>query len=457
MVAKPIKFLFLVFFLFFGFILSAQKNEIWEIPFSAREINVDGLLDDWTTFSEFSFSNSVKTFKTVSEISYVEALTEDLDFDSFIPRSANKIRVKAYWNLKCLNMAFQISDSHLYAQFPYREKKSNINNNDAVEIYIDTKFDSKRLEMDLNDYQFLIDIKNHIVFFRGFESIYVEKIDTILITKDVSTNILIYKAVYVEGSLNNDKDIDKGFTVEISIPFNSIGLEPYSDMEFRMDLCNNDPDTLLAIDTSRFYHYQLTPCINQAGYTDYGYPGYWKHVRLKGEPGMLAQLKHSTLENMIVWLGAFIVLISAFSIILYFKVYRYRRLPRASKVPEIKVLFIERPPDIVNRLDSNQIILQKLTDYIIKKVDEKIQVNELARIAGISARQLQRIMQKEFNCTPSNFICMIKLNLASEYLKQGKGNVAETAYSYGFSDPAYFSRVFKKHFGIAPASFILQN
>ena len=32
-------------------------------------------------------------------------------------------------------------------------------------------------------------------------------------------------------------------------------------------------------------------------------------------------------------------------------------------------------------------------------------------------------------------------------------NVAEIAYELGFSDPAYFSRIFKKHFGQTPSEF----
>lgn len=450
------KITILLFFTTVAAELLYGQDSIWQIPFSPKQIEVDGELDDWRTCSEISFENFVKTFKTVPEISYVDALYEDLDFESFIPVSPNKIMVKAFWNLNNLNLAFQISDRHLFAQFQHHSRKSNINNNDAVEIYVDTRFDSNRLEMDANDYQFLIDINNNIAFFRGFESLYFEKIDTIVITKDLSANVLVHHAVKINGSLNNFENPDSGFTVEISLPFSSIGLEPFSGLKFRIDLCNNDPDTILIVDPSRYYHYQLTPCINQAGYTDYGYPGYWKQAILTGEPGNLAKLQHSTLENMVVWLGILIVLITVIFAFLYLKIYRYRRLPRASNVPEIKVLFVERSPNIINQLDYNQKILQKLTDFIIENVGEKIQVNELARNAGISVRQLQRITQKEFSCTPGNFVCMIKLNLASEYLKQGKGNVAETAYSYGFSDPAYFSRVFKKHFGMAPASFILQ-
>jgi AraC-like DNA-binding protein len=52
---------------------------------------------------------------------------------------------------------------------------------------------------------------------------------------------------------------------------------------------------------------------------------------------------------------------------------------------------------------------------------------------------------------------MVKLNLAAEFLKNKKGNVSETAYEFGFSDPGYFSKLFNRHFRITPNDFLKKN
>jgi len=70
---------------------------------------------------------------------------------------------------------------------------------------------------------------------------------------------------------------------------------------------------------------------------------------------------------------------------------------------------------------------------------------------------LQRITKEEIDTTPTNFIYLVKLNLAAEYLKNHLGNVSETAYEFGFSDPGYFSKLFKKHFGISPLDYQEKN
>jgi YesN/AraC family two-component response regulator len=45
------------------------------------------------------------------------------------------------------------------------------------------------------------------------------------------------------------------------------------------------------------------------------------------------------------------------------------------------------------------------------------------------------------------------MNKAKELLKSGS-NISETAYAVGYSDPGYFSKVFKKHFDINPSVFV---
>jgi histidinol phosphatase-like enzyme len=79
---------------------------------------------------------------------------------------------------------------------------------------------------------------------------------------------------------------------------------------------------------------------------------------------------------------------------------------------------------------------------------------ELAKNLGLSLRTFQRITREELHVTPTNYIYIVKLNLAADFLKAKAGNVTEAAYRFGFSDPSYFSRQFKKHFGVSPTEYI---
>jgi AraC-like DNA-binding protein len=48
------------------------------------------------------------------------------------------------------------------------------------------------------------------------------------------------------------------------------------------------------------------------------------------------------------------------------------------------------------------------------------------------------------------------MNRAKDLLAAGQ-NISETAYAIGYSDPGYFSKVFKKQFNFTPSDFIKNN
>ena len=45
------------------------------------------------------------------------------------------------------------------------------------------------------------------------------------------------------------------------------------------------------------------------------------------------------------------------------------------------------------------------------------------------------------------------MNKAAALLEEGSLSVGEVAYSTGFSDQLYFSRVFKKYMGVPPSHY----
>jgi len=50
----------------------------------------------------------------------------------------------------------------------------------------------------------------------------------------------------------------------------------------------------------------------------------------------------------------------------------------------------------------------------------------------------------------------VRLNRAGEMLL-GHTSVSSVAYAVGFDNPAYFSKVFKEHYGVTPSEFVEQH
>ena len=51
------------------------------------------------------------------------------------------------------------------------------------------------------------------------------------------------------------------------------------------------------------------------------------------------------------------------------------------------------------------------------------------------------------------YLTQVRVEEAKAMLKNPKYNVMQVAEESGFDDPAYFTRVFKKHEGITPSKF----
>jgi signal transduction histidine kinase/DNA-binding response OmpR family regulator/streptogramin lyase len=81
-------------------------------------------------------------------------------------------------------------------------------------------------------------------------------------------------------------------------------------------------------------------------------------------------------------------------------------------------------------------------------------VEILADEVSMSRRNLERKLTSLTGESPADIIKRIRLNRASVLLKQKFGNISEISLEVGFSNPAYFSKCFRKQFGITPFEYI---
>ena len=75
----------------------------------------------------------------------------------------------------------------------------------------------------------------------------------------------------------------------------------------------------------------------------------------------------------------------------------------------------------------------------------------LARELNISESQLYRKIKALTNTSTAIFIRSVRLQKAKKLLQNKEFNISEVCYKVGFTDPSYFSRVFKNEFGSKPS------
>lgn len=80
-------------------------------------------------------------------------------------------------------------------------------------------------------------------------------------------------------------------------------------------------------------------------------------------------------------------------------------------------------------------------------------VQHLAGKLTMSPSQLNRKFQALIDQSAVQFIIAVRLQHAAELLKYKNKTIAEISYEVGYNDQAYFTRVFKKQFGMSPSEF----
>lgn len=97
--------------------------------------------------------------------------------------------------------------------------------------------------------------------------------------------------------------------------------------------------------------------------------------------------------------------------------------------------------------------VQKAIKFIDYNYSSSIDINDVAASAGISRSHLYRLFMQHISMPPNEYLMRYRISKGAELLERSRLSVGEVAYSTGFSDQLYFSRVFKKYMGIPPSRY----
>jgi DNA-binding response OmpR family regulator/nitrogen-specific signal transduction histidine kinase len=115
------------------------------------------------------------------------------------------------------------------------------------------------------------------------------------------------------------------------------------------------------------------------------------------------------------------------------------------------------PRDIVIT-STDEKFLSKAMDVIDRHMsNDKFDVTTLCEEMNMSHSTLFRKLDALTDHSPVEFIRTLRLKRAAVLLKEQYGNVSEVALEVGFSNPSYFSRMFKKTFALSPAEYSKLN
>ena len=116
------------------------------------------------------------------------------------------------------------------------------------------------------------------------------------------------------------------------------------------------------------------------------------------------------------------------------------------------------PPEVKEApgLSLDQDFLIKATELVKKNLGKEFNVDDLCMEMGMSRSSLYNKIKALTDRSPSDFVRQIRMTEAAALLKSKKYTVAEVSDMMGYSDPKYFTDIFKKHYGMTPSAYMKQ-
>lgn len=99
----------------------------------------------------------------------------------------------------------------------------------------------------------------------------------------------------------------------------------------------------------------------------------------------------------------------------------------------------------------------KIKDYLQENFSERITLDMLASLVNLERSYLSRLFKKEAGVNIFQYLADIRLKEAQRLLSQGRMSVREVASKVGIEDPFYFTRMFKKQYGMSPTDYVQQG
>jgi len=101
--------------------------------------------------------------------------------------------------------------------------------------------------------------------------------------------------------------------------------------------------------------------------------------------------------------------------------------------------------------------VEKCEDYLERCPYKKITVTELSEYVNIDRSYLTAIFKKHRGISPQRYIMENKLRKACDFLKNTDYDVTYISQSVGYDDPFVFSHAFKKLIGMSPTEYRRKN
>ncbi|MEO2205132.1 helix-turn-helix domain-containing protein [Paenibacillus pabuli] len=119
------------------------------------------------------------------------------------------------------------------------------------------------------------------------------------------------------------------------------------------------------------------------------------------------------------------------------------------------VVYLSRHYDTQEKgIEGNHLMhLANAISYMEDHYLEPLTLEAIAGKSNISVRHLNRIFRSHYQMTPITYMLTLRLERACSLLKHSSLTITQISYECGFNDSNYFTRQFRKAYGVSPKAY----
>ena len=127
------------------------------------------------------------------------------------------------------------------------------------------------------------------------------------------------------------------------------------------------------------------------------------------------------------------------------------------KLEEI-ILFLSRKYSQISIPKAKSLVrIGKAIHFIETNFYNSIYIQQLADLSFMSIRNFQRIFKEATGLSPNDYLLELRIQHASKLLTETDSAIYSVSEQVGIADWFYFSKAFKKKFGVSPLAYRKQN
>ena len=146
----------------------------------------------------------------------------------------------------------------------------------------------------------------------------------------------------------------------------------------------------------------------------------------------------ASLDLFIAWLGQRHGELRAQELVAHFGLERLRGRDEAQRAP------------VAARLGHGAPKLTEAVALMEANLGEPLPTDDIARLVGVSRRQLERLFKQHLDELPSRYYARLRLTRACRLLQQTSQSILQIGLSCGFASGSHFSNAYRTHFGHTP-------